>query len=403
MPKKRKKRPATGRRPLPASRPRPERDSATLRAGHMTQGGPGSLAAHTVSAVPLDVTVAACGPVEEMEPQALGLTYWFDAPPDGPARAATIRFTGRRLDGDGSAGPKDRFVTDTTVDPVLPGSGRIAVTTRVLNLAPGNWQVEAASVDRADEMRGLPPAVGRGSTAFAPLVRVRAPGVRLGAWPALVFTGTVAGLATQALLAADREVSVLRLFAVTLLACVVGVLGAKTYYLVTHRGESTGVLVAGMSVQGFVIGCVGTVIAGALASGIAPGVALDLTAPGLLLGMTIGRLGCFFGGCCAGRATASAWGLWSSNRTLGTRRIPVQLMESAMAATVFVGTLVVVTSIDVPIDGLAFVGGLAAYIFGRQVLFPLRDVPRKTAHGRRVTQVLTAAVFLGTVALVVAG
>lgn len=421
MPKKRKRRPATvPRRPAGVSPSSTDRRPAALGSDLLAGARPAPAPAKPVSpaggdraadaapllaeAVPLDVTPLACGPVEGQDPQALGLTYWFDAPAEGAATAVTVRFAGKRLDV-GTPGPKDAFTTQAVVDPVLPGSGRTAITTRVVDVTPGEWQVWAsASTAGGDGASArLPDAAGRGPTAFAPVVRVRAPGVRLGAWPFMVLLGASLGLAVQAALAVSRDVSALRLFLVTLLACVVGVVGAKIYYLVTHRGESNNLLTVGMSVQGFVIGCIATVVIGSLAAGLRIGTTLDLTAPGLLLGMTVGRIGCFFGGCCAGRPTASRWGLWSSDRRLGTRRIPVQLMESAMAGAVFACSVLVVSLVQLPWDGLAFIGSLAAYIFGRQLLFPLRDLPRKTAHGRQATMVVAATLLLADIAIVLAG
>ena len=358
----------------------------------------------TTTATPLEVMTFACGPVEGVEPQALGLTYWFDAPADGPVTCLTVGFTGRRLGVQGVAGPKDTFAARATVNPVLPGSGRCAVTARVLDLAPGQWQVTAAQVPGPDDRPGqpLPTASAHGSTAYAPIVRVRAPGVRLGAWPAMVTLGTILALVTQAALAAGRGVPVLRLLAVTLLACVVGVVGGKVYYLATHRNETARLLAVGMSVQGFVLASISTLVLGSLATDLPVGTVLDLSTPGLLFGMTIGRFGCFFGGCCAGRPTASRWGLWSSDRRLGVRRIPVQLLESTVAGVLGLIALLLVALVESSTGGLVFVGALAAYTFGRQLLFPLRAEPRKTAHGRLVTMVITAALVLLDVVVAVA-
>ena len=140
---------------------------------------------------------------------------------------------------------------------------------------------------------------------------------------------------------------------------------------------------------------------GTLLVGVPAGRVLDITTPGLLFGMTIGRVGCFFGGCCAGRPTASRWGLWSSDRRLGVRRIPTQLLESALAFSV--GLAAGLTVWDTPPDpeGAVFVGTMAAYTLGRQLLFPLRDLPRHTAHGRTITAVLAGLVLVVAVAVVI--
>ena len=330
-------------------------------------------------------------------PQALGLTYWFDAAPEGDPYDVTVKFSGQRLSRRGRLGPRDRLDLVTTVDRVVPGSGRISVTVRP-DVAPGRWQVKATPVRAGDT--SIDKRMRRGTvmaeTAFAPVMRVRAPGVRLGAWPALVATGSAVALFAQAVLAERSGLPVWTLTLISLLACLTGIVGAKIYYLATNRGEPRGPISAGMCVQGFVIAAIGTMMLGALLAGIPVGQMLDVTAPGLLFGMAVGRLGCFFGGCCAGRPTASRWGLWSSDRRLGVKRVPVQLMESAYAAVVGLATLLFMWFGDPPVGGLVFVAAIASYTFGRQVLFPLRGLPRRTAHGRIIVMAVAGLVTLAS-------
>ena len=53
-------------------------------------------------------------------------------------------------------------------------------------------------------------------------------------------------------------------------------------------------------------------------------------------------------------------------------------------------------------DGLTFAAGFGAYTIARQLLFPLRVVPRKTRHGVRTTSVLaTLAVLAAMILLLV--
>lgn len=361
---------------------------------------------------PVQVMSWNCSQVEGIEPQGLGLTYWFDAAPDGEPYPVSIRFTGRRISEDEGGGLPDTFDTVRTLPRVLPGSGRIALTTRVRDVPPGTWQVTATPVlpKAAKGAPGqvappvpMPSGSATGTTAFLPVVNVRAPGVRIGAWPALVGLGFVAALILQWVLGVQRDLPVGRMLLVSLLAGAVGLVGAKVYYLLTHREEKARAVTAGMSVQGFVLAAISVLVLAGWAAGVPVGAMLDVTAPGLLLGMTIGRLGCFFGGCCVGLPTASRWGIWSSDRGVGVRRIPVQLFESAMAGTVATLTLLAVVLADPPVGGLLFLAGLSAYTFGRQVLFPLRGIPRTTAHGRIVTMVVTGAVLVGSVVAVLLG
>jgi phosphatidylglycerol---prolipoprotein diacylglyceryl transferase len=180
-----------------------------------------------------------------------------------------------------------------------------------------------------------------------------------------------------------------------LASCLVGIVGAKVYYRLTHLGEPQGPLTTGASLQGFVIGALSVLALGSALWQLPMGTVLDVTAPALLLGQAIGRIGCFFGGCCTGLPTTSRWGLWSSDRRIGVRRIPVQLMESASAAVLAIASIVALRSTSLFPQGLVFVAGISAYVIVRQLLFPLRGVPRKTAHGRIVTLVLASAALIG--------
>ncbi len=358
----------------------------------------------------LHVSQAGCDMIAEARPQALGATYWFDAAPaGGEPYPVTIRFAGRRTGVKGRPGPRDVFAVEERVDNVIPGSGPIAITTRANDIAAGQWHVTATAVaaSRAGARPGrprpagrarLPGAAGSGVTWFAPIVRVRAPGARLGVWPALVGTGLAAALAVQALLAARAHLSVTATLIVSLTASLAGLADAKIYYLVVNRGAPRGLIVTGLCIQGFVLAAVTVAVAGALATGLPVGGFLDATAPGLLLGMAIGRLGCFFGGCCAGRPTASRWGLWSSDRRLGMRRVPVQLLESAATLVIGLAALLIELAAAPSLAGTVFIGATAAYTLARQPLFPLRDIPRKTSHGRTLTIAASALVLLAAAA-----
>ena len=358
---------------------------------------------------PLEVTSWTCEPVRDVEPQGLGLTYWFDAARTGDPYSVSVRFAGRRLTSDTAPGDRGTFEVVHTLERVLPGSGRIALSARIPGITSGEWQVTATPLAAAagtatdpSASANMPAGSATGRTAFLPAVRVLAPGVRVGAWPTLVTLGATIALVVQAVLAGHRQLPVGRLLAISVLACLLGLIGAKTYYVLTHRQETGGVLRAGMSVQGFVLVALGTVVLGSWLADVPAGPALDVSTPGLLLGMTVGRLGCFFGGCCAGLPTASRWGIWSSDRRTGVRRIPVQLMESALAGVMAAVTVGAVLTIDPPVDGLLLVAGLAAYIAGRQLLFPLRGIPRTTTWGRLTTLVLALLALATTVGSILA-
>lgn len=191
----------------------------------------------------------------------------------------------------------------------------------------------------------------------------------------------------------------MRLLGISLLACLAGLAGAKIYYRATHRGEKNSLLGGGMSLQGFILASLGTLGIGAALSAVPIGPALDATAAGLLFGAAAGRIGCFLGGCCAGRPTTFRWGLWSSNRTIGIRRVPVQLADSALAGLLGLVALLLTSLTSARPEGGIFVGTVAAYVLGRQLLFPLREIPRVTTHGRRVMILVTSASILADLAI----
>lgn len=356
----------------------------------------------------LQVTSQNCETLAALEPQALGFTYWFEAAGDGEPYSVSIRFDGQRDGQRRKLGPGDRFSVVGTVDPVVPGSGRIALTARAFNVVPGIWRVTATPVTptkvrrhgATSRRRPLPPSSTTGQTGFEPVLRQRAPGVRLGAWPAFVGLGAAVALILQAVLTVQRQLPVGRVVLISAVACLVGLAGAKAYYLATHRGDNRGLITTGMSIQGFVLAAIATLVGGAVLARVPVGQLLDVSTPGLLFGMTLGRFGCFFGGCCVGLPTSSRWGLWSSDRRVGVRRIPVQLLESCLAATLGAVALLVVLS-DPRVDGAVFVASIAAYTFGRQLLFPLRGIPRKTVHGRTATMAVAALALAADIAVVV--
>jgi phosphatidylglycerol:prolipoprotein diacylglycerol transferase len=363
----------------------------------------------------LQVMSFGCDALTGADPQGLGLTYWFDAAPDGEPYPVTVRFIGQH-----TGASRDQISTDNTFDvqstvhQVIPGSGRIALTTRVLDLAPGEWRVTATPVSGTPRKNSgvlepptrhptLPHGSATGTTTYAPVARVRAPGVRLGAWPAFVGVGAVVALITQAVLAGHHKLPTLTLLVISFVASLLGIVGAKLYFLAGHREQKDNLLLGGMSIQGFALVAIATVLLGSLILGIPVGRMLDVTAPGLLLGMSIGRPGCFFGGCCAGVPTASRWGLWSSDRAVGVRRIPVQLIESASSGSIAVAAMLAVLLTYPASGGLIFVAAIAANTFIRQLLFPLREIQRATAHGRALTMGVTGLVMAAALSITLSG
>ncbi len=67
---------------------------------------------------------------------------------------------------------------------------------------------------------------------------------------------------------------------------------------------------------------------------------LDLTVPAVCLGQVLGRLGCFFSGCCYGLHTSLPWGVIAPGSRLQVPVHPTPLYEAASYLTIFFVLLV---------------------------------------------------------------
>ncbi len=338
------------------------------------------------------------------------VSHWFDSGAGDEPYTATVRLTGRRVGIRGMPRPGDTFAQEETVEDVIPGTGPVSVTSWVYGLRPGEWTVRgdlsrpairsegSSGSDRARRRisEQLAPALWswrRWSVSTAPPANVktrwarlaplaRVPGVMPGSWPALGSLAVVVALAMQAVILAHEGVSFGPSLGVSLLALVAGLIGAKVWYAVLHPGPWPQALLGGWSVDGFFLVSPVVAIVASLALGLPIGRFLDASAPGLFLGVAIGRLGCFFTGCCAGRCTSSRWGIWSSDQRVGARRIPAQFLESAAGFGIGLASALLILN-DVPTaPGLVFVGASGAYILVRQFLLRLRAERRQYSWRR---------------------
>lgn len=353
--------------------------------------------------------------LERVAPQILAVTYWFDPALHAEPSPVTVRFSGHRADvKKGRLRSRDRFVQDETIEHVVAGSGPISVTARVQNIHPGSWSVSAQIMGSAHTVHGLKrqesvtPAPG----SLGPIVRLwrrwapgaspdeqvrtcllpfaRVPGILPGVWGALATLGIMVALVLQALLIAALHLKVGSWWVVSLGAIVVGILGAKGWYLVLYRS------LRGWCIQGFITGGSFSAVLLLVVLGVPVGAFLDAAAPGLLIAMAIGRIGCFFAGCCGGPLTASRFGVWSSDQRVGARRIPTQLLESGLAG--MLGLLILVAFLRHGLTGGAyFVGGLSAYTLGRQGILHLRAESRKTKLGGPIIAAVSALVLVTAV------
>ena len=332
-------------------------------------------------------------------------TYWLDPGSKGKPYSAQIRFSGRRTGVEGKLQAADRFDQLELVEGILPGSGPVSITTRINGVNRGEWIVTAEPKSQPTRFRPAEDLSRRrgdvplarailawGTPRMSPSfpARIRSglgnltsyPGSIVGSWPLLVGLGVLAGMALQITLIRRAHIDARIDLMLALTALLAGAIGAKLWYLATNRQRPGAAWTEGLSIQGFIAGSMIALIAGLVAFRIPIGTFVDETTPALFVGMAIGRPGCFFTGCCVGRPTASRWGIWSSDRRVGTRRVPVQLWEAFVALVIGSGTLALILEPSMRVPGAIALAAVSAYTLCRQLLFGFRAEPRKSRFAR---------------------
>jgi phosphatidylglycerol:prolipoprotein diacylglycerol transferase len=347
--------------------------------------------------------------------EGLAVTHRFDPGSQGQPFAATVRFSGRRENIVGKPQPGDTLTVDERIERVVPGSGPVSVTTHVFGLNPGDWSVTAqlsrspglgpTRAPAAKSGQTLPRArwswlgwrlvdapFGPVRTRWSPLVRLTPmPAVIHGSWTALVGVGIVVGILALLWFLSFEGVEPGPAVIVAIAAVLGGIAGAKLWYMLLRPRQWRQSLSEGWSIDGSIGAAPVAAVIAMLVLDLPVLAFLDAGAPAFFVGVAIGRLGCFFTGCCAGRCTTSRWGVWSSDRRVGAKRIPTQLMEAGLGA----GLAIIFGAIDIsgilPVDGIVFVAGVGSYLAGRQLLLRLRSDARSSSLGmegrRRATAV----------------
>ncbi len=357
--------------------------------------------------------------IESASRELLASTWWFDPAPDQAAGPVVVRVWGHRQGAGTRARSGDQFIHDERIDHVLPDAGPVSVTARIRDINSGRWLVAAKILGsdqrdhgRRDRSGGARPALllhaGSWSwrswslreskphpvtTCVAPLARI--PAIIPGVWAAMVTLGVIAALVIHQAVLVRLDLQFPQALMISVIAIGAGVVGAKLRFMAVHRSEGR---FEGWSIQGFLAAIA---IAAPLMLAVANvpiGTFLDSSATGLFVGLAIGRIGCFFAGCCAGRPTSAAWGLWSSDQRVGMRRIPTQLLESALALGIAFMSLVAVLGYR-PLIGGIFVAALALYTLARQGILRLRAERPESVRGGTLISLTSAVVLIADVVL----
>ncbi len=341
---------------------------------------------------------------EVVEPEALVVTHSFDPGEDGEPYSATVRLTGQRVGVVGRPTARDSFVHEETIDGIVPGSGPVSISSWVYGLEPGDWTVSADPIratgqpgGRGARQRGLvdnrsleraawswrrwsvtnAPATPVATRWALPAPLARIPAVVPGSWPVLGTLGIVVALLTQAAILTHFDVPVAPALVASTLAVLFGLIGAKVWYAVLHPGPWRQALVGGWAVDGFLLVSVPVAVVALVALDLPIGTFLDATAPGIFFAVAIGRIGCFLTGCCAGHMTRLRWALWSSDRRVGARRVPAQLIESMAGLLIGGASAALLLGHVPPIHGVIFAVAFGIYLVVRQWLLRLRAERRQ--------------------------
>lgn len=215
----------------------------------------------------------------------------------------------------------------------------------------------------------------------------------------MLYLGCVAGLVTSASLAPDTGIEPVRFTMATAVLLLSALLGARLWFVVQHpamfRGDLRRVLRPGDGGAGLYGGLV---LAVPLSLVVLPVFDLlfstfwDLSTFTMLVGLVLTRFGCLMNGCCAGRATTSAIGVWlPDERGVWVRRVPTQMLEAAWGALVLAAALL--WHDHAPFPGALFLTVVGFYAAVRVPLGRLR-AQAYWQTGDRVLSILLAIACL---------
>jgi phosphatidylglycerol:prolipoprotein diacylglycerol transferase len=194
-----------------------------------------------------------------------------------------------------------------------------------------------------------------------------------------------------------------------------GILGSKILYILVDWGFYTShpadifsfsTLQAGGVFSGGLIGAFAAAFYYIHKHGMPALATCDAFAPGLALGHSIGRLGCFAAGCCWGKPTSHFWGVTFTNplaqqwvgTPLNVALEPTQLFESAIELAIFV-TLTWMFARK-KFDGQILGAYFFLYGFARYFLEFIRDDP---GRGSVFGGIMTGTQFISLLLVIVGG
>ncbi len=192
-------------------------------------------------------------------------------------------------------------------------------------------------------------------------------GIRLYAYPVALYLGILLGVISGTYFASLRGLNPTRAYSAMLLLVPVALVGARLLFVFTHwqfyrqrpsriwkHSEGGAALYGGLLLALLFSLPVLSILALPL------GAFWDAATVAILTGMIFARIGCLLNGCCAGRPDSGRLSLNLPNlRGVWCRRVPTQLLEAALAATLLGASIAFKDRL--PFDGALFICVLAAY------------------------------------------
>jgi phosphatidylglycerol---prolipoprotein diacylglyceryl transferase len=192
----------------------------------------------------------------------------------------------------------------------------------------------------------------------------------LGSWPIstysfFVLLGLAIGLTVYFYEARRQKMLNERSFYIVFGSLVGGILGAKILELIINYGyvfshlNNVEIIFSGRTIVG---GLIGGVIGAKVTKKIL-GIKEkrgNLFAPAIALGVAVGRLGCFFQGCCYGKPTILPWGVDFGD---GVLRHPTQIYESIFMLVMFMYLEKIKNRSDIKAGQLFKVLAISYFIF----------------------------------------
>jgi prolipoprotein diacylglyceryl transferase len=198
----------------------------------------------------------------------------------------------------------------------------------------------------------------------------------------LMFVGIVVGVVLTLRLAKKAGIAEDTIITGAICAVVLGLIGARLVHVIdswsTYSNDPVKILAfheGGLAWYGGLIGGILAVVIYARVKEFSLGRFADAAAPGVILGLSIGRIGCTLNGDAAGTETSLPWGLTythpDSFAPLWVSTHPAPVYEILWILAV-VGALLWLRGKIRP-DGSIFLVMLAAYSFGRFIISWARD------------------------------